>query len=45
MSDYPRDLTGYGANPPDAQWPDGAKIAVQFVVNYEEGGENCIFAW
>ncbi len=42
MSDYPRDLTGYGANPPDAQWPDGAKIAVQFVVNYEEGGENCI---
>jgi len=42
MSDYPRDLTGYGANPPDAKWPDGAKIAVQFVVNYEEGGENCI---
>ena len=42
MSDYPRDLKGYGANPPDAQWPDGAKIAVQFVVNYEEGGENCI---
>jgi len=42
MSDYPRDLSGYGANPPDAQWPDGAKIAVQFVVNYEEGGENCI---
>ena len=42
MANYPRDLTGYGANPPDAKWPDGAKIAVQFVVNYEEGGENCI---
>jgi len=42
MSDYPRDLGGYGASPPDAQWPDGAKIAVQFVVNYEEGGENCV---
>ncbi len=39
---YPRDLKGYGENPPDAAWPDGAKIAVQFVVNYEEGGENCI---
>ena len=42
MSDYPRDLSGYGASPPDPQWPAGAKIAVQFVVNYEEGGENCI---
>ncbi len=40
--DYPRDLTGYGRNPPDPRWPDGAAIAVQFVVNYEEGGENCI---
>ncbi len=39
---YPRDLHGYGASPPDAQWPNGAKIAVQFVVNYEEGGENNI---
>lgn len=39
---YPRDLRGYGANPPDPQWPDGAHIAVQFVVNYEEGGENCV---
>ncbi|MGR3661867.1 MAG: allantoinase PuuE [Paracoccaceae bacterium] len=37
---YPRDMRGYGANPPDANWPDGARIAVQFVVNYEEGGEN-----
>ncbi|UAA37128.1 allantoinase PuuE [Paraneptunicella aestuarii] len=38
---YPRDLIGYGANPPHANWPDKAKIAVQFVLNYEEGGENC----
>ncbi|MEM9427788.1 MAG: allantoinase PuuE [Pseudomonadota bacterium] len=37
---YPRDMTGYGANPPEAQWPNGARIAVQIVVNYEEGGEN-----
>ncbi len=40
--DYPRDLCGYGPNPPAAAWPDGAKIAVQFVVNYEEGAENCV---
>ncbi len=40
--DYPRDLTGYGENPPRADWPDGARIAVQFVLNYEEGGENCV---
>ena len=39
---YPRDMRGYGANPPDAAWPGGAKVAVQFVVNYEEGGENCV---
>ena len=39
---YPRDFAGYGATPPKANWPDGARIAVQFVVNYEEGGENCI---
>lgn len=39
---YPRNMLGYGPNPPDAQWPDGAKIAVQFVLNYEEGGENNI---
>jgi urate oxidase len=39
---YCRDLQGYGATPPAAQWPDGARIAVQFVVNYEEGGENCV---
>jgi putative urate catabolism protein len=39
---YPRDLHGYGRNPPDPHWPDGARIAVQFVVNFEEGGENNI---
>jgi putative urate catabolism protein len=37
---YPRDLTGYGRNPPHARWPGGARIAVQFVLNHEEGGEN-----
>ncbi|MDX1515284.1 MAG: allantoinase PuuE [Woeseiaceae bacterium] len=42
MSEYPRDLCGYGAAPPDPAWPDGARLAVQFVVNYEEGAENCI---
>ena len=41
-SSYPRDLVGYGENPPRARWPGGAKVAVQFVVNYEEGGENCV---
>jgi putative urate catabolism protein len=40
--DYPRDLAGYGANPPKAKWPKGARIALQFVLNYEEGGENSI---
>jgi putative urate catabolism protein len=39
---YPRDLRGYGRTPPDPRWPGGAALAVQFVVNYEEGGENCI---
>ena len=42
MSDYPRDMCGYGAHPPPANWPGGARTAVQFVVNYEEGGENCV---
>ncbi len=41
-SDYPRDMCGYGQRPPEAGWPDGARIAVQFVINYEEGGENCV---
>jgi putative urate catabolism protein len=39
---YPRDLRGYGRKAPDPRWPGGAHIAVQFVVNYEEGGENSI---
>ncbi len=40
MDRYPRDMHGYGPTPPDPRWPDGARIAVQIVVNYEEGGEN-----
>ncbi len=40
--DYPRDLIGYGRCPPHADWPGNARIAVQFVLNYEEGGENCV---
>jgi putative urate catabolism protein len=42
MSGYPRDLKGYGRNAPDPRWPGGARIAVQFVVNFEEGGERSI---
>ena len=41
-TNYPRDLAGYGRNPPHAQWPGQARIAVQFVLNYEEGGENAV---
>ncbi len=37
-----RDLIGYGATPPDPQWPGGARVAVQFVINYEEGAENSV---
>ncbi|HEV3009868.1 MAG TPA: allantoinase, partial [Burkholderiales bacterium] len=40
--DYPRDLVGYGPKPPKAKWPGQARIALQFVLNYEEGGENSI---
>eukprot|EP01037_Dinobryon_pediforme_P030776 gene30776-34986_t len=39
---YPRDLIGYGRNAPNPAWPGDARVAVQFVINYEEGGENCI---
>jgi OHCU decarboxylase len=39
---YPRNMQGYGGNPPNADWPGGAKVAVSLVLNYEEGGENCI---
>ena len=42
MIRYPRNMHGYGPNPPNAKWPGGARVAVQFVVNYEEGGENCV---
>jgi putative urate catabolism protein len=41
-SHYPRDLLGYGRVAPDPKWPGNARVAVQFVVNIEEGGENCI---
>ncbi|KZK81942.1 Polysaccharide deacetylase [Pseudovibrio sp. W64] len=42
MMDYARDMIGYGRNTPNPNWPGNAKIAVQFVINYEEGGENNI---
>lgn len=42
MQRYPRNMTGYGATPPKADWPGGAKLAISVVLNYEEGGENCI---
>lgn len=41
-ADYPRDLIGYGRRPPHAAWPGNARVALQFVLNYEEGGENCV---
>ena len=40
--DYSRDLIGYGATPPNPQWPGNARVAVSFVLNYEEGGERCL---
>ena len=42
VSNYPRDLIGYGQNPPHPHWPNDAQLALQFVINYEEGSENCI---
>ena len=42
QDNYPRNMRGYGQKPPAADWPHGARTAVQFVVNYEEGGENCV---
>jgi len=42
MTKYPRDLLGYGQQPPAADWPGAARTAVQFVINYEEGAENCV---
>ena len=41
-AEYPRDMVGYGRQVPHAQWPNAARVAVQFVLNYEEGAENCI---
>ena len=42
MNRYSRNMIGHGPTPPNADWPEGAKIAVQVVLNYEEGGENCV---
>ena len=42
MTNYPRDFIGYAANPPDPRWPGSARLAINFVVNYEEGGERSI---
>src|ERR1700745_3023721 len=42
MTGYPRDLVGYADKPPDPRWPGGARIALNFVVNYEEGGERSV---
>ncbi len=45
MTDHsgpPRDMVGYGRNPPDPKWPGGARIAINFCINYEEGGEMCV---
>ena len=39
VAGYPRDMVGYGPSPPDPRWPGGANVALQFVLNYEEGGE------
>ncbi|KAK5938723.1 hypothetical protein PMZ80_008915 [Knufia obscura] len=42
LTDFPRDLIGYGPNPPSANWPNNAKLALSLVINYEEGGESCV---
>ena len=42
FSPYPRDLKGYGRDQPDPRWPGNARVAVQFVMNFEEGGENSV---
>ena len=42
MNNYPRDMTGYGRSPPHPQWPGNARLALQFVLNYEEGAENSV---
>jgi allantoinase len=42
MPSYPRDLRGHGRHPPHPQWPGQARVALQFVLNFEEGGENSV---
>jgi hypothetical protein len=42
MTGYPRDLVGYADQPPDPRWPGGARLALNFVINYEEGGERSV---
>jgi peptidoglycan/xylan/chitin deacetylase (PgdA/CDA1 family) len=42
MTEYPRDVVGYAGDPPHARWPRDARLALQFVINYEEGGESCV---
>jgi len=42
INNYPRDMSGYGAEPPHPHWPGDARLALQFVINYEEGSENCV---
>src|SRR5688572_26270268 len=42
MSEYPRDMAGYGASPPHPRWPGNARLALQIVLNYEEGAENSV---
>ena len=42
MNDYPRDMIGYGNNPPHPRWPNDARVALQIVLNYEEGAENSV---
>ena len=41
-NNYPRDLIGYGKNPPNANWPGGARVALHFVLNYEDGVDNSL---
>jgi hypothetical protein len=45
MTGYPRDLVGYVDQPPDPRWPGGARLALNFVVNYEEGGERSVLGF
>src|SRR6201997_1914453 len=42
IPEYAREMVGYGRRPPHPRWPNGARVALQFVLNYEEGAENCV---